>query len=60
MTVGAPGSSASPNNALDSSFSGGSSSSVEMDNVSMDDVWYDVKGYHGDDEKILKNQMNED
>lgn len=55
MTVGAPGSSASPNNVSYSSSSGGSSSSVEMDNVSMGAVWYDVKGYHGDDEKILKN-----
>ena len=55
MTVGAPGSSANPNNASTTSASSDGSSSSEMDNVSMGAVWYEVKGYSGNDDTILKN-----
>ena len=55
MTVGTPGNSASSNNASTASASSDGSSSSEMDNVSMGAVWYDVKGYSGNDDAILKN-----
>lgn len=53
MSVGQPGISASVYNS--SSSSTDSSSSSEMSNISMGAVWYDVKGYSGNDDTIIKN-----
>ena len=53
MSVGKPGSSTGiPYSTFSSDDS---SSSGEMDNVSMGAVWYDIKGYSGNDEAIMKN-----
>lgn len=53
MSVGKPGSATA---IPDSTFSSDDSSlSEEMDNVSMGAVWYDIKGYSGNDDAIMKN-----